>query len=295
MNSATSNEGGGNFTQVPNAIIRASIAPIIKAVLAAIISRFPGNSRGPAYPSLARIAKDACVGLTAAKKAVKALVGDLRILNYEPGSRDGQANRYFLNDEADWNLPRSPGELGRQRTKVTGRPSARASDGLDLGQEVTTNNTHKNKTQETIHTHIQGAETFKTDADSRSGEKLAKQRSATEVGFGPAGLMKVWNQNCGILPAVIKLTDQRTRLCKQRLKENPAEEYWVRVIRKMAATPFMCGQGPPSDRSPWRANFDWLIKNDLNHVKVSEGNYDDPTVQPKSKITPLIEEEDDGY
>jgi hypothetical protein len=295
MNSATSNEGGGNFTQVPNAIIRASIAPIIKAVLAAIISRFPGNSRGPAYPSLARIAEDASVGLTAAKKAVKALVGDLRILNYEPGSRDGQANRYFLNDEADWNLPRSPGELGRQRTKVTGRPSARASDGLDLGQEVTTNNTHKNKTQETIHTHIQGAETFKTDADSRSGEKLAKQRSATEVGFGPAGLMKVWNQNCGILTAVTKLTAGRTRLCKLRLKENPEEGYWVGVITRMAASRFVCGQGPPGDTPPWRANFDWLIKNDLNHVKVMEGNYDDLSGQHKSKKIPTINGDDDVY
>ena len=295
MNSATSNEGGGNFTQVPNAIIRASIAPIIKAVLAAIISRFPGNSRGPAYPSLARIAKDACVGLTAAKKAVKALVGDLRILNYEPGSRDGQANRYFLNDEADWNLPRSPDELGRQMTKVTRRPSARSSDGLDLGQEVTTNNTHKNKTQETIHTQIQSAETYETDAAFVPGKRPAKQRPRIEDGFGPAELLEVWNQNCGTMQVVTKLAKRRSMLCKQRLKENPAEEYWVRVIRKMAATPFMCGQGPPSDRSPWRANFDWLIKNDLNHVKVMEGNYDDLSGQHKSKKIPTINGDDDVY
>ena len=295
MNSPASNQGGGNFTQVPNAIIRASISPVIKAVLMAIISRFPGNSCGPAYPSLVRIAQDASVGLTAVKKAVKALVGDLRILNYEPGSRDGQANRYFLNDEADWNLPRSPGKLGRQRTKVTGRPSARASDGLDLGPEVTTNNTHKNKTQETIHTHIQGAETYKTDADSRSGEKLAKQRSAIEVGFGPAGLMKVWNQNCGILTAVTKLTAERTRLCKLRLKENPEEGYWVGVITRMAASAFVCGQGPPVDIPPWRADFDWLIENDGNCVKVVEGKYDNRTVQQKSRKVPLINGDDDVY
>jgi hypothetical protein len=42
------------------------------------------------------------------------------------------------------------------------------------------------------------------------------------------------------------------------------------AVRRAAATPFLCGAGPAG----WRANFDWIIANDTNYLKVLEGRYD---------------------
>src|SRR5580704_12891005 len=39
---------------------------------------------------------------------------------------------------------------------------------------------------------------------------------------------------------------------------------------RAAATPFLCGEGPGG----WCANFDWLIANDTNYLKILEGRYD---------------------
>jgi hypothetical protein len=41
-------------------------------------------------------------------------------------------------------------------------------------------------------------------------------------------------------------------------------------VKKAAQTPFLAGE---NDRG-WKANFDWLISNDTNHVAILEGKYD---------------------
>jgi hypothetical protein len=42
------------------------------------------------------------------------------------------------------------------------------------------------------------------------------------------------------------------------------------AVRRAAATPFLCGAGPAG----CRANFDWIVANDTNYLKVLEGRYD---------------------
>lgn len=79
--------------------------------------------------------------------------------------------------------------------------------------------------------------------------------------------LNIWNAVSGPLPKVKGLNDTRKSKIKARLKEQPELSYWEAAIRRMAASSF-CVEGK------W-ATFDWLIKNDTNHIKVSEGNYDD--------------------
>lgn len=79
---------------------------------------------------------------------------------------------------------------------------------------------------------------------------------------------KAWTDHCGVLtPRTLRMTDGRRNKIRARWGEVSDLAYWAECVRKMAASSF-CRE------SPW-ATFDWLVKNDTNHVKVHEGKYDD--------------------
>jgi len=107
-------------------------------------------------------------------------------------------------------------------------------------------------------------------------------------------LQEAWNGNNGALPKVTALTDKRRAKIRLRWLERPNLEYWRLVIRRVAASKFCQGQ---SDRG-WIADFDWLIANDTNHVKVMEGKYDNkpaygvPQYAPPRPQPPNPKEED---
>jgi len=89
-------------------------------------------------------------------------------------------------------------------------------------------------------------------------------------GTCPDDLLNAWNTHCGDLPKATKLSGQRERAARSRLKENPSMEYWLEIIRRITASPFCTGD---NDRG-WRADIDWLLKPETN-IRVAEGKYDD--------------------
>lgn len=91
--------------------------------------------------------------------------------------------------------------------------------------------------------------------------------------------LKAWNGNCGALPRISALTDKRKAKVRQRWNDRPDMAYWLAVIRRMAKSRFMAGG---SERG-WVADFDWLITNDTNHVKVMEGKYDEKEHLPNGR------------
>lgn len=97
---------------------------------------------------------------------------------------------------------------------------------------------------------------------SPNGDRERPGRSLTPH----QGLVDIWNSNRGSLALVEKLTKSRMDKIRSRWAEKPDLEYWGAVTKRMAASRF-CREGG------W-ATFDWLIKNDTNHIKVSEGKYD---------------------
>lgn len=117
--------------------------------------------------------------------------------------------------------------------------------------------------------------------DGRTDERTDVQESAS------LDLLAIWNANRGSL-AEGRLTPGRRKQIAVRTKDHPDSLYWVEVVKRLARSSFATGK---SD-SGWRADFGWLIKNDENHVKVSEGKYDDrtvsssPPVKKKSKNAP---------
>lgn len=82
------------------------------------------------------------------------------------------------------------------------------------------------------------------------------------------------------LTTIIKLSDKRKAKLKARLDEL-GEDKIIEAIDKIKESSFLRGE---NDRK-WKVDFDWLIANDTNILKVLEDKY-------KDEVT---EEEDDPW
>ena len=85
-------------------------------------------------------------------------------------------------------------------------------------------------------------------------------------------LAEIWNENCGGLPRVKKTNASRNKKAQAKLREEPNEQYWIDIVKRMARSEFINGK---NDRS-WRATFDFILQSDA-HLKVFEGKYDNKT------------------
>lgn len=94
---------------------------------------------------------------------------------------------------------------------------------------------------------------------------------------GPERLARLWNECTKDTPLqkVVDLSSVRVQKARLRLQERPLSQ-WEEVFRRIAASRFCKGY----NSSGWRASFDWIIKNDLNAVKVLEGKYGGENGQP---------------
>lgn len=98
----------------------------------------------------------------------------------------------------------------------------------------------------------------------------------------------LYTQICTSLPTLRSITAKRKKHLRARWKQFKYDiSEFEKVFRKVAASGFCQGQ---NDRG-WRADFDWLIRNDHNMIKVLEGKYDNPRVvqMPKRKEVDLNE------
>ena len=86
----------------------------------------------------------------------------------------------------------------------------------------------------------------------------------------------MYNETCVSFPKVTKLSDQRKKAIKARLKNYSLEDF-RKVFEMAEASRFLKGQ----NNRNWSANFDWLIC-DGNMAKVLDGNYSDS--RPEKKI-----------
>lgn len=130
----------------------------------------------------------------------------------------------------------------------------------------------------------------------RSAEALISQSSAPAVDIPKAvehrphpkdagnspplpetAILEAWNDLGPPFPRVLKLTDLRRRHLRARLAEMGPEKL-VEAITQLAATPFTRGENARG----WVADFDWLIANSTNVLKVLEGKYADRVAEVRS-------------
>ncbi len=123
----------------------------------------------------------------------------------------------------------------------------------------------------------------RTDKDN-SGKDSTYKESTGEKGFersAPDGVCEkifdLYNSICTSLPQVRGLTQSRKECISLLLKKYTRDQI-TEVFRKAQSCDFLCGMG----KNGWKANFDWLIRED-NFLRVQEGAYDsEPRGEPCS-------------
>lgn len=82
-------------------------------------------------------------------------------------------------------------------------------------------------------------------------------------------IIDAWNEHCGDLQKVERLTPKRKQKTRTTLKgAGCTESDLIKAIKLIKASAFLRG-----DKGEWGATYDWLIKNPENLTKVLEGNY----------------------
>jgi len=125
-----------------------------------------------------------------------------------------------------------------------------------------------------------------TAQDTEEGEKgiikklsssKEEDRRLNESTPDPRALFDLWNETVkgSSLPQAKTFSVTRAGKCKARLKERSLAG-WAEIFRKCISSQFLSGA---SGRG-WRADFDWIIRNSDNGLKVLEGSYDDSRKRP---------------
>lgn len=86
----------------------------------------------------------------------------------------------------------------------------------------------------------------------------------------PAEIVEDWNllaEQCG-LPKVKRLSDERRRKLRVRLRQYPDIEDWQTAFNHIRETPFLRGE----NREGWRADFDFLLQA-KSFTKLTEESY----------------------
>ena len=103
-------------------------------------------------------------------------------------------------------------------------------------------------------------------------QREEKKREEKRRKYPYGDIVRLWNSICVSLPMVQGLSDSRKDKIRSRLDEIGDEEKWLPTIedlfKRIQASDFLCGRN-----GRWKANFDWVFKNDKNYVKILEGNY----------------------
>jgi hypothetical protein len=84
-------------------------------------------------------------------------------------------------------------------------------------------------------------------------------------------ILKTWNEK---MPwKVNKITGIRLSHLKTRLLEAEFKTNFDTILTNILDSDFLMGKKPSKDHQNFKADFDWLIKNDTNYIKILEGKY----------------------
>lgn len=119
-----------------------------------------------------------------------------------------------------------------------------------------------------------------SDLDPDSDSELIPSESGGVEEEAPmqvtsAEMHETYNRERGPLPECRTLSDSRKAKCRSRIQDrnkDPAgfRQDFLDAIRKARDNPFLSGGG---DRG-WKVDFDFLVENDTNYVRILEGRYD---------------------
>lgn len=216
------------------------------------LAQFYNEEKGYAWPSQEALAR--CLG-----------VGDRMVRNYID-----ELERHGLVDSLQVGVNESNhyqflwhkwiGTSGPGRKSVSG-PERKDTPGLDRKDS-------SDKENQVRESGIPVVSSSPPDSPEKQSTEAVQQ-------LGPKDLMSLWNEIVKE-PRVLKLTAARSQKAKLRLQTYKDQDFWRHVLGRLLETPFLRGD---NDRG-WRADFDWLVRNDENPARILEGKYDNRRVEP---------------
>lgn len=107
------------------------------------------------------------------------------------------------------------------------------------------------------------------DLDLDSDLEKEKDREGSKKKIDYQQIADMYNETCVSFPKVTKLSENRKKAIRARLRVYTLEDF-KQLFEMAEASSFLKGQ----NKRNWSANFDWLI-NDNNMAKTLDGNYID--------------------
>ena len=241
------------FGVIPNAILYDKRLKNGEKILYTMISSL-SNKNGYCFASNAYLSE--AVGVT--KNTIKIYLKKLEDLNY--------INRSYKNGEEDDNVERKiylnydglfeKDEEDPARKSGWGRHENRAGVGTKIGLGVARKSGHIIIQDNNTNIKIQDNTSSKAEAEKYNYNLIAGKFNEQAVKYD--------------LTTIIKLSDKRKAKLKARLDEL-GEDKIIQAIDKIKESSFLRGE---NDRK-WKVDFDWLIANDTNILKVLEDKYKD--------------------
>ena len=124
---------------------------------------------------------------------------------------------------------------------------------------------------------LQMLHTFLSDTEECNVEESRVEESRVEESRGEYSqfeklTLTSWNSLCSQYPtlkAVRNISAERRGHLKKRFANKDFKNNWQVILDTIPQYSFLLGE---NDRK-WAIDYDWLIKNDTNYVKVLEGKY----------------------
>lgn len=248
----------GAFGVVPNAILYDKRLKNGEKILYTFISSF-SNKSGYCFASNAYLSE--IVGVT--KNTIKIYLKKLEELNY--------ISRAYKNGEEDDNVERKIYLVYDELFKDEEELARKTCQGWHEKQAGGGTKNVPGVARKSGHIIIQDNNTniIKQDNNSSKG-KLEKRRDSFRIitdKFNGAATEYDLNK-------IIKLSDKRKAKLKARIDEL-GEGKIIEAIDKIKESSFLRGE---NDRK-WKIDFDWLIANDTNILKVLEDKYKDEVTE----------------
>jgi uncharacterized protein YdaU (DUF1376 family) len=129
------------------------------------------------------------------------------------------------------------------------------------------------RTEEVLNSRLKtdGSLSTRVDAPPVSENVIAKAKATPPLRWTPEQYRDHWNQNCAPLTKIRQLTPKRQSRLISRMAGGLTPEQFQMTVAKLKASHF-------------RADFDFVIANDTNYLRVLEGKYDEAKKQPPRPI-----------
>lgn len=108
------------------------------------------------------------------------------------------------------------------------------------------------------------------DKDNKKDKRyIAKSSGKTEDEIRAQDVLDLFNAICGSLPRATKVTDERRKAIKARLKDNEPSKF-REIFERVEASDFLTGRN-----GKWfSCNFDWIVGSPTHWQRIDEGVYD---------------------